>query len=87
MSLGTEKLGSSRVVRAYPAVSGNIDLSAVSGPCSQITIVGNGVLVIEDAYGEQVTLPDVGGGPYTWVVAASKIIASGTTASNIVVGW
>jgi len=87
MSLATEKLGPPQKFKSYTSIDQNIDLIAEGGSTSsQIIVVGNGTLVVEDASGEVVALPDFGG-PAVWVLGAKKIVSSGTTASNIVVAW
>ena len=86
MTLAIEKLGPSPLFKVYSTAQ-NIDLVTEGGSsCKFICPMTPGDLVVQDAYGNQVTLPSAGG-PFYFVVKATKIVAAGSTAADILVGW
>ena len=83
--MAVTSLGTADQVESFASVGADIDLIALSEtrqPCRWIKIGVSGDLVIVDGKGRQRTLYAAGDG-FVEVVAASRIIAAGSTATNI----
>jgi len=55
-------------------------------PCRELHVLGNAAMVIVDADGNSVTLPDAGQ-PWVFPVQAQSITAAGSSATNVIVIW
>lgn len=86
MTIAIEKIGPAPRFKVY-ATAADTDLVAEGGAsCKFICPMTPGDLTVEDEFGNQVTLP-AAGGPFYFVVKAKKILSSGSTAADILVGW